>query len=352
VTGTITVTNPNDWEDVTVDVADEIEADANAECTVAAGEGATIPAGESREFEYECSYSGAPESGSETNVATVSWDGEAASTPSESATAEAEVDWEGTSPKLVDDCVEVTDTAEGITTQLDASLCESKTYTEEVTFPIEPGCVNHENTAKFVTDDTGTEGEASAEVEVCGFLETGALTIGFWQNRNGQGIIKGDHETSKVCDVGTWLRQYAPFQDLSASARCGEVAAYVKDVIKAAKAGEEMNAMLKAQMLATALNVYFSDPALGGNQIGAPAPLGGQEIDLTKVCKDIPACTVLEDTSSAFGGAGSLTVSQILAYAASQSNPGGSTWYGNEKATQELAKDTFDAINNEVAFGP
>jgi hypothetical protein len=41
-----------------------------------------------------------------------------------------------------------------------------------------------------------------------------------------------------------------------------------------------------------------------------------------------------------------------LAYAASQSNVGGSTWYGNVKATQELAKDAFDAINNQVAFAP
>lgn len=52
------------------------------------------------------------------------------------------------------------------------------------------------------------------------------------------------------------------------------------------------------------------------------------------------------NVSSAFGGENSLTVSQMLAYAASQSNAGGSTWYGNVKATQQLAKDAFDAINN------
>ena len=40
----------------------------------------------------------------------------------------------------------------------------------------------------------------------------------------------------------------------------------------------------------------------------------------------------------------------MLAYAASQSNSGGSTWYGNVKATQELAKNAFDAINNQLAF--
>ena len=50
--------------------------------------------------------------------------------------------------------------------------------------------------------------------------------------------------------------------------------------------------------------------------------------------------------------ASSLTVSQMLAYAASQSNTGGVLWYGNVKATQELAKDAFDAVNNQVAFAP
>jgi hypothetical protein len=42
----------------------------------------------------------------------------------------------------------------------------------------------------------------------------------------------------------------------------------------------------------------------------------------------------------------------MLAYAASQSNVGGSMWYGNVKFTQELAKDAFDAINNEKVLAP
>ena len=54
---------------------------------------------------------------------------------------------------------------------------------------------------------------------------------------------------------------------------------------------------------------------------------------------------------AAFSGP-SLSVLQILSYAGSQSNVGGSTWYANVKATQVLAKDAFDAINNQVAFAP
>jgi hypothetical protein len=42
----------------------------------------------------------------------------------------------------------------------------------------------------------------------------------------------------------------------------------------------------------------------------------------------------------------------MLAYAGSQSNSGGSAWYGQVKATQVLAKDAFDAINNDVANSP
>jgi len=112
-----------------------------------------------------------------------------------------------------------------------------------------------------------------------------------------------------------------------------------------------MNAMLKGQMLATALDVYFSEPALGGNKVGAPEPMSGVAIDLKKVCANPSTCSSYADVSNGFGGPPSLTVAQILAHAANQSNSGGSIWYSQAKGTQELAKDTFDAINNQVAFG-
>jgi hypothetical protein len=118
-----------------------------------------------------------------------------------------------------------------------------------------------------------------------------------------------------------------------------------------------MNAMLKPQMLATALDVYFSDPALGGNKIKALSPIGGVIIDLTMVCQMIDSsggsatCSgTSENASSAFGGASCMTVLQMLTYAGSQSNAGGSFWYANVKSTQQLAKDAFDAINNRVAL--
>ena len=176
------------------------------------------------------------------------------------------------------------------------------------------------------------------EVQV---FDTPTLSLGPWKGGAGKQAILAGSSSAGVCDSGTWLRQYAPFQDLSSSASCSDVAAYVADTISGANCGgKTCNAMLKAQMLAVALDVYFDD-------LGAAVP-----VDLTKVCGDTSGCASTEDDSSAFGGAASLTVSQILAYAAGQANPGGSSWYGNVKARQVEAKDVFNALNEQVETAP
>jgi hypothetical protein len=198
-------------------------------------------------------------------------------------------------------------------------------------------CSTYQNTATFKTDSTDTPGSGSQSVQVCGPV-AGGLTMGFWQNKNGQTIITAANQAA----LKAYLTGFNPFEDLGT----GSVNTYVTNVIKAASAGgSSMNPMLKAQMLATALDVYFSGPppVYGGNQIHAPAPLGGVNVDLTHIWGQ-------ENTSAAFHGATSMTVSQLLNWAASQSNPGGSVWYSQNKATQGLAKDTFDAINNGAAF--
>ncbi len=259
---------------------------------------------------------------------------------------------------LTDESITVTDTFNTVTTTLgiltatDGQPFATGTYPYSHTVPIPAhDCVSYKNTAVFTTNDTHTTGSASQTVTVCRIPQTGALTMGFWQNKNGQGIIGGGSSTAGVCNSVTWLRQYAPYQDMSATATCAQVGTYVANIIKAAySSGDSMNPMLKAQMLATALDVYFSDPALGTNKINASSPIGARNIDLTSVCADTSGCTSYENASSSFGGASSMTVSAMLTYASTQSNVGGSMWYSNNKAVQELAKDAFDAINNQVAF--
>jgi hypothetical protein len=357
VNGKITVTNLNDWEDIVADVSDAISNDGS--CTVTGGTGVTVLRSSSVELPYSCTYASAPSPAAFTNTGTAGWDGSAASTPSSSASGTKDSAF-GSPTTLVNKTIKVTDTFNSVTTTLgyliatDATpyTSQSYTYSHTVTNTTGGACRTYTNTAII----TQTGQSASQSVTICN-TATGALTMGFWQNKNGQGIITGQAATG-VCPSGTWLRQYAPFQDLSATATCAQVGTYVTNIIKAANAsGAAMNAMLKAQMLATALDVYFSDLALGTNKIGAAAPIGGVKIDLTQICKmtDSTAgagtCSgVSSNASSVFGGATSLTVSQLLTYAATQSNAGGSVWYGQVKATQELAKNTFDAINNQVAL--
>jgi hypothetical protein len=142
------------------------------------------------------------------------------------------------------------------------------------------------------------------------------------------------------------------------------LAKYVSTIIGAATCTSSTNTcnlMLRAQMLSTALDVYFSNPALGGNKISAPVPIGGVTIDLTKICQMIDGsggtatCSgSYENVSSAFGGATSMTILSMLGYqnTADPLADKGAVWYGQSKALQVLAKDAFDAINNGVAFAP
>ncbi|TMD91582.1 MAG: hypothetical protein E6I73_03965 [Chloroflexi bacterium] len=338
VTGSITVTNPNDWEDITASVAD------GGSCTLSGGPTITVKHATPVVLTYVCTFGSNPGSG--VNTATATWNAGTYFTPDGTASGTAGYTF-GAPTKLVNSPIHVTDTFKGalgsVTATDDLAHLATGTFTYARVIAIPQfGCTPYPNTAKIVE----TQQTADASVKVCGPIRTGALTIGFWQNKNGQAIINGCASTAGVCNSGTWLRQFASFQDLSVTATCAQVAAYFTGVFNVANAGgTTMNPMLKAQMLATALNVYFSNPALGGNKIGALAPIGGVTIDLTNIGGS-------ENVSGAFGGATSMTVMQMLTYAAGQSNLGGSTWYGNNKTTQGLAKDAFDGINNQIVFGP
>ncbi len=219
----------------------------------------------------------------------------------------------------------------------------------------QPNCLTYPNTATLVP----TGQSASASVEVCGAAATGAQTMTSWKTTL-QGVITGGASRGGVCNSATWLRTYLPFQDLSARADCAAVGTYVSKVIGAALTSGP--GMLKAQMLATFLNVYFSSPTLGGNKIAAPAPIGGLSVDLTKICNMVDSAegstcpntftNTAADGHNAWGGAPKLRVTELLAYAAGRSNVGGTIWYSHVTAAQQDAKNTFDAINNVAAFVP
>jgi hypothetical protein len=241
----------------------------------------------------------------------------------------------------------------GTVTATQAKPWATNTFLESPTlnFPAS-GCVNEPNLSTLLP----TSLTSSETITLCTTIKSGAKSAGYWALYQGRGLILNGASTAGVCNSGTWLRNDAPFQDLSATASCSQVQSYVTGVFGASTSS--VVAQLKMQAVATALNVYFSDPALGGNKISAPAPIGNLSIDLTHVCSmsDSTAgagtCTPpVVSASNAFGGATSLTVSQMLATSSSFSNTGGTVWYSNS-ATQTLAKNSFDAVNNQKAMAP
>jgi hypothetical protein len=434
VTGVITVTNPNDFDVSGVTVTDQITylhdavatPDPSADCAITAaddgsgsvasdGTNQTIPANGAIDYTYDCPFTAVPAATSETNTASASWP--SIDSPNTSASFDVAVNW--TTPTTVihnkvtvSDVITSTvpstlpsgfivgnpDPSTGLpdgTTEID----KTTTYNYSRTLTAPHGCLTVNNQATFnVTDpeDTGLDkddsGSATATAQVCRVpVTTGALTMGFWQNKNGQTIIN-KYGGTNCAAVKTWLAQFNPFKDDSSVTSCGNAGStsnstmvgYVYNIIKAATCSGPTAApcdkMLRAQMLATSLDVYFSASSLtptspfyapagaetlGGNRIGAPSAIGAAggvgavTIDLTQICRMIDGsggtatCSgTYDDASSAFGGHGALQIIDMLFYENSVSTANtGTTWYGASKTLQVLAKNAFDSINNQVAFG-
>ena len=349
VTGKITVFNIND-EDVKVTVTDKVtDGTTETTCSVTDGVDAIISNG-STEFPYECTLPGPP-AGPLTNTAYLTW-GEQLIDDKTLDAGDDQYAFGPFTPGLgdnpTDECVNVTDSYKGTLGTVCVGDPNPKTFTYSRDVPVPSDqCVDYYNTAKFTTNDTYTKGSASKTVTVCG--ATGGLTMGFWSNSNGQGLIK----TYSSAALRDYLRTFNAFKDLSSSANGSQVASYVANIIAAAKCSDSdqtCNSMLRAQMLATALSVFYTGPGYTSSQSGGTKPpsnfmgnisLGGIKIDITPY-------------SSVFGGATALTVQQALAYQNIVTTGPAATpwtiWYGQIKAQQVLAKNLFDAINNRKVF--
>jgi hypothetical protein len=187
-------------------------------------------------------------------------------------------------------------------------------------------------------------------------------------------LINNYCNPSSGTSLMNFLTGFDPFKDDTVTTCAGQ-ATYVSGIINAATcSGSTCNAMLRAQMLATALDIYFSTPGLGGNHIGAynglgastPA-LGGVAVDLSSICSMVDGSSsstcsgTFEDARSEFGittSYKSTTVLQLLSYSnyASLTNGNpvassnvGQVWYIQNKMRQTIAKDVFDNVNNDIA---
>lgn len=398
VTGQIHVLNPNSAT-VTIDGITDALSDGVTTCTVSnAGAGTVLAANSITDFDYSCDLGSTVPTTSLDNVAIISWstqtlsDGKVLDGGNAHAVFE-DIVFTGT---IVDGSVTVTDifnntppaTTIGSVSYTDPSPTSLTSYTRIVNVP-QNGCVDYKNTATFTTSDTKTTGSADKTVTVCGPARTGALTMGFWKGPNGNNLINTFCAPAGGTSLATYLSSLSgvaatgPFAD-AAPKSCADLVKYVNAIIGAASA-TDMNKMLKAQMLATALDVYFSSfgytTTPGGtvkNPIKPPSNflpnggIGGFVMDLRAVCPMVDDATTgaatcksgLPSTDAFASGAvpwASNSISNILKFAATldvspwatgafTGTASSSTWYGTDRTKQEILKNIFDQINNQNAF--
>jgi hypothetical protein len=378
VTGTITVNNPN-ADNVTIDGVTDQLSDGTV-CTVTGGGSQSIATGDTA-LPYSCSLPDGSVPTGLTNTATVSWSDQTLGNGDtllggSADTAPVAVPFTGNE---IDECVTVNDSYAGnlgtpcVGDPGDPTFTFK--YSRVISIP-QFDCVSYNNTATFTTNDTGSTGSASQTVTVCGPAKSGALTIGFWKQTNGQNLVN-TYCVNGANNLGTYLAGLGggsgPFSN--APTTCSAVKSYIYSILNGANA-KNMNSMLKAQMLGTALDVWFSGPGWTSTKIGGIKPpsnflshnnLGTFKMDTTAVCPMVDnlntgSATCLNNTPStdavAAGAVPSspMSMQSILDYAATTPSPfNGSTsssiWYGGDRTKEEILKNIFDQFNNQLAFG-
>ena len=381
VTGTISVFNPNvDDQNNTVpvtgvDVTDHLSDDTV--CDVTNGTGVTLTQFETH-FAYSCDLNGLPQ-GQLDNIAKVTWGDQFLDNGSLLDAGSDDFTFSNISftENAIDECANVSDSYAGTLGKVCVGDANPTVFNYSRTIAVpQNDCQSYDNTASFTTNDTGATGSASQTVTLCGPAKTGALTIGFWKTTNGQGLIKSYCGTDPT-GLGAYLRGLGagsgPFSN--ATGNCSSLATYVSGILNAASA-TDMNKMLKAQMLGTALDVWFSGPGWTSTKIGGSKPpsqflshnkLGTFKMDTTAVCPMIDNTTTgtatcknnTPSTDAVASGAvpsSPMSMQAILDFAAATPAPfNGSTsnsiWYGGTRAKQEILKNIYDQFNNQLAFG-
>lgn len=378
VIGTISVVNPNldgstAFPVSGVDVTDEL-SDGTV-CDVTGGAAATLT-DFGTDFGYSCDLTADPQ-GQLDNTVTVTWP--------EQLLGNGDLLSAGTTDftfsdiplveTAVDDCIDVSDTVQGALGTVCASDPSPRNLTYWRTFTVAPGCTPYPNTASFETNTTQATGSDSLTVTICGPVKTGARTIGFWKNSNGNGLISGYCAPAGKTTLAAYLASLAPFADATGKS-CSQLVTYVNGIISKATA-TNMNTMLKAQMLATALSVYFTGTGWTGTQVGKVKPpsaffgntaLGGFAMDLRAICPMVDnttagtaACANVKPSTNGYASGAfpwaSQTVTGILTFASTAGVAPWTTgaftspsWYGTDRTKQEILKNVFDQINNELAF--
>lgn len=183
MSGTITVTNPNDWQSVDVTVTDQVNVGGGATCQVvgivgdpdtmdadpaAPGFQATLDASETLTFTYSCTFESQPNyEGS--NTAEVTWSASEASTASSSATKVVDVDADDWTQTPLNETVTVTDPLHEFDRAWTISYSDgpqTRTYSYTWTVDEAGTCQSFMNTATITGSNQLVKSD-DAEVEAC-----------------------------------------------------------------------------------------------------------------------------------------------------------------------------------------
>jgi uncharacterized repeat protein (TIGR01451 family) len=164
-------------------------------------------------------------------------------------------------------------------------------------------------------------------------------TIGYWQNNNGQALIKSVNGGENSTALGYWLAtNFANMYGANAGANnlAGKTNAQIADFY--VTLFKQKGQKLDAQVLATAFAVYVTDSDLAGNnaaQYGFTVSSAGTGAATFSVGNSGAAFGVANDTR--------LTILQILT--ATNAQTVGGNLYNDSTALRNLANTVYDGIN-------
>jgi len=169
-------------------------------------------------------------------------------------------------------------------------------------------------------------------------------TIGFWQNKNGQALIRALNGGATATQLGSWLA--ASFQNLYANLAGmtnNQVADYYRNLFSA-KSTVRGPAKVNCQVMATALAVYATNSSLAGT---AATRYGFLVTD-----NGVGIATWNVGTGGlAFGVANNTTLSIMDLLLATDSQSGSGQLYNLNILLRELANAVYTAINEAGDIG-
>jgi hypothetical protein len=164
--------------------------------------------------------------------------------------------------------------------------------------------------------------------------------IGFWNNRNGQALIDALNGGPASTQLGSWLAATFPHMfgaESGGNNLAGECNAYVAALFQ--KDFVVKDQKLDAQVLATALAVYVTDPTLDGTGVGA-------QYGFIVAGNGVATSTYnVGPNGAAFGVADNATMTVMDLLLAVDAQAVNGVLYNGNAARRNMANNVFSAIN-------